>query len=162
IEGQPSCESFRLPEGVEFIVGHNIDYDIKALNKCGPAIKVKTICTLALARDVWPDLTSHKLAVLYYFVMSNREEARKHLRHAHSARADVYFTGIILIALIERLGIKDLNSLFLMSEAVRLPKIMTWGKHKGTPLKELPRPYISWLLNKEDLDPHLRKALQNI
>ncbi|KAB0302434.1 3'-5' exonuclease, partial [Klebsiella pneumoniae] len=49
IEGQPSCESFRLPEGVEFIVGHNIDYDIKALNKCGPAIKVKTICTLALA-----------------------------------------------------------------------------------------------------------------
>ncbi|MFX5777048.1 3'-5' exonuclease, partial [Acinetobacter baumannii] len=32
----------------------------------------------------------------------------------------------------------------------------------GTPLKELPRPYISWLLNKEDLDPHLRKALQNI
>ncbi|MCF4702757.1 3'-5' exonuclease, partial [Acinetobacter baumannii] len=93
IEGQPSCEAFRLPDGVEFIVGHNIDYDIKALNKCGPAIKAKTICTLALARDVWPELPSHKLAVLYYFIMSNREEARKHLRHAHSARADVYFTG---------------------------------------------------------------------
>ncbi|MDW2753129.1 3'-5' exonuclease, partial [Acinetobacter baumannii] len=80
---------FRLPEGVEFIVGHNIDYDIKALNKCGPAIKAKTICTLALARDVWPDLTSHKLAVLYYFVMSNRKKSKKHFTHPPSSRSEV-------------------------------------------------------------------------
>lgn len=37
---------------------------------------------------------------------------------------------------------------------------MTFGKHKGTPLKDLPASYASWLLNKtENLDPDLRASL---
>jgi exodeoxyribonuclease X len=38
---------------------------------------------------------------------------------------------------------------------------MPFGKHKGTPLKELPASYVFWLLNKaENLDADLRASLE--
>ena len=39
---------------------------------------------------------------------------------------------------------------------------MTFGKHKGTPLKELPPSYVTWLLKLDNLDPDLRASLGNL
>jgi len=36
---------------------------------------------------------------------------------------------------------------------------MPFGKHKGTPMADVPRDYKAWLLNQPDVDPYLRKAL---
>ena len=158
IAEKPSFDTFKMPQGVQYLIGHNIDYDIKAIQKCQPDFTVKGICTLALCRMVWPDLP-HTLGAMYYHVMDDLELARKHLRHAHNAKADIYFTGVILKTLVEQLGIKDMNSLFIMSESARIPKYITFGKHKGTAIKDLDSGYVSWLLKQPDLDPYLRKAL---
>lgn len=158
IAEKPSFDTFRMPQGVQYLIGHNIDYDIKAVQKCQPDFTVKGICTLALCRMVWPELP-HTLSAMYYHVMDYLELARKHLRHAHNAKADIYFTGVILQTLVEQLGIKDMNSLFIMSETARIPKYITFGKHKGTAIKDLDSGYVSWLLKQPDLDPYLRKAL---
>ena len=158
IAEKPSFDTFKMPQGVQYLIGHNIDYDIKAVQKCQPDFTVKGICTLALCRMVWPDLP-HTLSAMYYHVMDDLELARKHLRHAHNAKADIYFTGVILKTLVEQLGIKDMNSLFIMSETARIPKYITFGKHKGTAIKDLDSGYVSWLLKQPDLDPYLRKAL---
>ena len=158
IAEKPSFDTFRMPQGVQYLIGHNIDYDIKAIQKCQPDFTVKGICTLALCRMVWPELP-HTLSAMYYHVMDDLELARKHLRHAHNAKADIYFTGVILKTLVEQLGIKDMNSLFIMSESARIPKYITFGKHKGTAIKDLDSGYVSWLLKQPDLDPYLRKAL---
>ena len=158
IAEKPSFDTFRMPQGVQYLIGHNIDYDIKAVQKCQPDFTVKGICTLALCRMVWPELP-HTLSAMYYHVMDDLELARKHLRHAHNAKADIYFTGVILKTLVEQLGIKDMNSLFIMSETARIPKYITFGKHKGTAIKDLDSGYVSWLLKQPDLDPYLRKAL---
>ena len=158
IAEKPSFDTFRMPQGVQYLIGHNIDYDIKAVQKCQPDFTVKGICTLALCRMVWPDLP-HTLGAMYYHVMDDLELARKHLRHAHNAKADIYFTGVILKTLVEQLGIKDMNSLFIMSETARIPKYITFGKHKGTAIKDLDPSYVTWLLHQDDLDPYLRKAL---
>lgn len=158
IAEKPSFDTFKMPQGVQYLIGHNIDYDIKAVQKCQPDFTVKGICTLALCRMVWPDLP-HTLSAMYYHVMDDLELARKHLRHAHNAKADIYFTGVILKTLVEQLGIKDMNSLFIMSESARIPKYITFGKHKGTAIKDLDSGYVSWLLKQPDLDPYLRKAL---
>ena len=159
IAEKPSFDTFRMPQGVQYLIGHNIDYDIKAVQKCQPDFTVKGICTLALCRMVWPDLP-HTLSAMYYHVMDDLELARKHLRHAHNAKADIYFTGVILKTLVEQLGIKDMNSLFIMSETARIPKYITFGKHKGTAIKDLDSGYVSWLLKQPDLDPYLRKAIE--
>ena len=158
IAEKPSFDTFKMPQGVQYLIGHNIDYDIKAIQKCQPDFTVKGICTLALCRMVWPELP-HTLSAMYYHVMDDLELARKHLRHAHNAKADIYFTGVILKTLVEQLGIKDMNSLFIMSETARIPKYITFGKHKGTAVKDLDSGYVSWLLKQPDLDPYLRKAL---
>lgn len=158
IAEKPSFDTFKMPQGVQYLIGHNIDYDITAIQKCQPDLTVKGICTLALCRMVWPELP-HTLSAMYYHVMDDLELARKHLRHAHNAKADIYFTGVILKTLVEQLGIKDMNSLFIMSETARIPKYITFGKHKGTAIKDLDSGYVSWLLKQPDLDPYLRKAL---
>ena len=161
IAEKPNFDTFKMPQGVQYLIGHNIDYDIKAIQKCQPDFTVKGICTLALCRMVWPDLP-HTLGAMYYHVMDDLELARKHLRHAHNAKADIYFTGVILKTLVEQLGIKDMNSLFIMSESARIPKYITFGKHKGTAIKDLDQSYVTWLLRQDDLDPYLRKALVDL
>lgn len=159
IAEKPSFDTFKMPQDVQYLIGHNIDYDIKAVQKCQPDFTVKGICTLALCRMVWPELP-HTLSTMYYHVMDDLELARKHLRHAHNAKADIYFTGVILKTLVEQLGIKDMNSLFIMSETARIPKYITFGKHKGTAIKDLDPSYVTWLLRQDDLDPYLRKAIE--
>ena len=159
IAEKPSFDTFKMPQDVQYLIGHNIDYDITAIQKCQPDFTVKGICTLALCRMVWPELP-HTLSAMYYHVMDDLELARKHLRHAHNAKADIYFTGVILKTLVEQLGIKDMNSLFIMSETARIPKYITFGKHKGTAIKDLDSGYVSWLLKQPDLDPYLRKAIE--
>ena len=159
IAEKPSFDTFKMPQDVQYLIGHNIDYDIKAVQKCQPDFTVKGICTLALCRMVWPELP-HTLSAMYYHVMDDLELARKHLRHAHNAKADIYFTGVILKTLVEQLGIKDMNSLYIMSETARIPKYITFGKHKGTAIKDLDSGYVSWLLKQPDLDPYLRKAIE--
>lgn len=161
IADKPSYEVFRLPENTVYLIGHNIDYDIQAIKLCDPSISVKGICTLALARMVWDELETHNLTAMYYHVMSaDLETARKHLRNAHNARWDIYFTGVVLQAIVENLAIKDMNSLYQMSEIARIPKRITFGKHKGELIDELPDSYIDWLLKQPELDPYLIKALK--
>lgn len=163
IAGKPSFNTFRLPADVIYLIGHNIDYDIQAVRLCDPSINVKGICTLALARMVWDSLENHTLGSLYYFVMQqNKEKARNHLRHAHNAKADIYFTGVVLQAIVEKLAIKDMQSLYLMSEAARIPKKMPFGKHKGTLIKDLDSGYIAWLLRQDSIDPYVLKAIKGV
>lgn len=159
IAGKPSFETFRLPSGVEFMIGHNVDYDVTAVKKCDSKIEVKAICTLALSRMLWPN-ASHSLGALYYQISEDKEKARKHLRNAHNAKWDIFFTGKLLEVLVAELGIKDMNSLYMMSETARIPKTITFGKHKGTYIEDLPSDYKAWLLRQDDLDPYVRKALK--
>lgn len=157
---KPSYETFRLPEGVAYIIGHNIDYDIQAIKLCGPSIDVKGICTLALARMVWPDLETHNLTSLYYMITEDKEKARRWLRNAHNAKWDIFFTGELLKVIVEKIAAKDMASLYLMSELARIPRVMAFGKHKGVAIKKLPSDYVTWLLRQDELDPYLRKALK--
>ena len=158
--GKPSYNTFRLPQGVTYLIGHNIDYDIKAVQKCDNSIQVKGICTLALSRMVWPDVPAHNLSALYYMIAGGTDQTRKELRNAHNAAADIMFTARILKELIKLTGIKDMQSLYLLSEKARIPTTITFGKWKGTPIKDVPADYKAWLLKQSDVDPYLRKALE--
>ena len=61
---------------------------------------------------------------------------------------------------IHRLNIQDIEQRYIASEEARIPKSITFGKHKGTAIQDLPTDYIQWLLRQDDLDPYLRKALE--
>ena len=161
IVDMPSFKTYALPEGMEYIIGHNIKYDIDVIERCGIDVsKLKPICTLALARHVWPDAGAHNIPALTYKLMEGTDIARQRLRDAHNAKADIMLTGFILKSIIRELNIQDLESLYLESEQAKIPKVMPIGKYKGQPIKTLPSDYVAWFLRQSDVDPYLRKALE--
>ncbi len=162
IQGKPNFSSFNLPLETQYIIGHNIDYDIRAIQQCGVDTKsIKAICTLALARLVWPNAEAHNISALIYMIAKGNEKARDMLRGAHRADADIILTANILMHIIYHLKIQTIEELFEASENARIPRSINFGKHRGTAIADLPHDYIQWLLRQEDLDPYLRKALEN-
>lgn len=152
--------SFKLPTDINYIIGHNIDYDCDVITKTGNNIsEVKRICTLALARSLYPELTNHTLGAMLYHL--HYDIARKHYRNAHSAKYDIWFTQLVLNTMCQKIGIKDFELLYKFSEIARVPKIVSFGKHKGMLISELPLDYAQWLIKQPDLDKYLEKALQD-
>lgn len=152
----PPASEFRLPANVEYIIGHNVDYDWGVIG----SPNVKRICTLALCRKLWPDTDSHsQIAMLYYLENCN---VGSYISQAHSADTDVLICGIILSHIIKKTGVKDWDSLYLLSEEARIPTVMPFGKHKGEKLSDIPQDYKDWLLKQSDIDPYLVAALQPV
>jgi exodeoxyribonuclease X len=150
----PSASSFKLPDGVGYIIGHNVDFDWEVIGKP----EIKRICTLALARKLWPDLDSHTQSALLYYL--DRNNAREQLRNAHSAFTDVGICAVILDHICQQLNIKTVEDLYGESEKARIPTTMPFGKHKGEKISEIPNYYKAWLLEQGGLDPYLKKALE--
>ena len=150
----PASSTFQLPAGTKYLIGHNIDFDWVAIGKP----EVKRICTLALARSLWPELDSHtQSALLYHF---ERSTARDQLRNAHSALADVWICSKIVGQIIDKLNPVSLDALWEMSEKARIPKVMPYGKHKGEFISQMPADYKQWLLRQDNVSEYLRKALE--
>ncbi|WP_216935334.1 MULTISPECIES: DUF3820 family protein [unclassified Acinetobacter] len=162
LEGQPHYSTFSLPDETVYMIGHNIDYDIRAIEKCGvDTSKIKAICTLALARRVWPDAEAHNISALIYMITKGSERAREMIRKAHRADMDIILTANILMHIVHHLKINSMQELFDASEDARIPRTINFGKHRGTAIAELPVDYVQWLLRQDELDPYLRKALEN-
>lgn len=148
----PLHSEFIFPETVAYAVGHNVDYDLTVLGNP----PVKRICTLALARFCWPELDSHSVGSLMYFFY--RDSARDLLKQAHSAMADCWMTLMIFRKIIERLGIANIEHAYVLSETARIPRIMSFGKHKGLPVEQVPSSYAAWYARQNDTDPYVIKA----
>ncbi|SEL25205.1 putative quorum-sensing-regulated virulence factor [Acinetobacter sp. DSM 11652] len=158
---QPNFGTFELPQETTYIIGHNIDYDIRAIQQCGVETShIKAICTLALSRLVWPHAEAHNISALIYMISKGSSKAREMLKGAHRADADIILTANILMHIIHHLGIQNIEELYEVSEDARIPRTINFGKHRGTAIVDLPSDYVSWLLRQEDLDPYLKKALE--
>jgi exodeoxyribonuclease X len=164
---EPWPGRWELPAGTEYIVGHKVDFDWEAIGKPD----VKRICTLALARYVWPDLDSHSLGALTYYIHDHRE-AKSLLQSAHSASTDILLCHHVLLRLIDAAGAKTWPDLWALSEKARVPVRFWFGKHgpqgekPGRLISEIRREdpsYIHWCLTKCDQvtsDPYAQKAMR--
>lgn len=161
LEDRPPSSSFALPDGVNVIVGHNIDFDWKMAG----SPKVRRICTLALARSVWPNLDAHTQGALIYFLYGP-EAGRLLLTTSHRAEIDVQNLSLVLSAICARLKPASWKALWEMSEEARVPTIITFGKHKALPgqpptkIVDLPRSYREWMLAQADMDPYMKIAIR--
>lgn len=151
----PPSHEFKVPADVCYLIGHNIDFDWRA---AGAPEGVRRICTLALCRSLYPEADSHSLGAMMYLLFG--EKARVYVKGAHSAMADVLMCRMILEHILDkRLNCSSFEELWEASEGARIPKVMSFGKHKGSPISEIPADYRQWLLRQPDLDPYLRAAL---
>lgn len=148
--------SYTVPAAVQYIIGHNVDFDWEALGKP----PCKRICTLAMSRYQLPELDAHRLSALVYHFLGMTAETRQRLKGAHSAVDDVMLTLDVLQRLIAKSGATDFESLWQYSEIARVPKTMVFGKHKGMPVEQVPHSYRMWYIKQTDPppDPYLLKA----
>lgn len=155
--------SYYMPVVPAYIIGHNVDYDIQVAKNAGvDTSQYKAICTLAIARKLYPDIEHSLGALLYRF---HYNEARKRANQAHSAAMDVRFCVILLRGFCIEAGIKDMQSLYEYSEAARIPERMPMGKHKGESINEVAstadgRAYFLWVITDIKDNPYLIQAVQ--
>ena len=157
----PTIEEFMRREGYPLagegviLCAHSAPFDIKFF---GPWMdEPNTLCTLKCARVLYPEAENHKQGTLAAMlgIVVQREKA-------HSADGDLD----VLSQLLQRMCADfDLTLPHLMEVQKRPRKIMNmpFGKHKGTPLADLPDDYVYWLLHKtENLDSDLRASLESL
>ena len=165
---EPPHTDFRLPSSVEYLICHNIDFDMQVLKNAGVTHSPNLICTNAMANFLLPTLESHKLvSLLYHF---HRDIARAQAKDAHAAIADIYFTELVLGSLIDLANsqgheISDVESLYEFSQMARVPTHMSFGKYKGEAIADLAASsegagYLKWLVKKNTVDPYLAEACQ--
>ena len=154
----PTIEQFMVDAGYPLtgpgtiLTAHKASYDIEFF---GPWMDQQdTLCTLKCAQRIYPDAENHKLGTLRCMLGLDGDT-----RKAHSAQEDVS----VLIQLAQRMCQDAETDLYGLIELQNRPNPnlkMTFGKHRGTPLKDLPSNYIDWLLTKADnVDADLRTAL---
>lgn len=139
-------------DGAEYMIAHNVDFDWLVVGKPD----VKRICTLAMARAIWPT-ADHKLLALIYMLFP--KVASKLHAEAHGVAADISMCRILLGQILVETKIENLPDLYEFSQESRIPKIMSFGKHKGTPIKDLPNDYIAWGLKNLD-DEYVLEAFR--
>lgn len=157
-QGYPSSSlaHLDLPKPLTYLIGHNIDFDWRALGQP----PVKRICTLAMSRALWPELDSHSLGAVFYFLFGATEESRNRLRGAHHAYADVMLCYDVLEKITAIAKIGTMEELYKFSEDSRIPRAMTFGKHKGKRIEEVDRGYSNWYRKQPDPDPYLLEAFR--
>lgn len=152
---RPSAE-FALP-AADYLIGHNVDFDWRVMGS--PA--AKRICTLALCRYLWPELDSHKQGAMMYFLFG--ADARDEVKGAHNALCDVKMCQQVLFRCVEELIQRGIccdswEDVWKASEVARVPTVMSFGKHKGAKIEDVPRDYMRWYLGQTETDEYLRKA----
>lgn len=137
------------------IIGHNIRFDERMLAELMPA-RYRRICTLKLSRMAFPELDDHKLQTIRYSFNLTAGTA-------HRALGDVITCYSFLPILMAKLE-TDMAGLVALSHKPMDPDTpIPFGKHQGTPLKNLPKQYVNWLLDPQrKLDPDLHDALVKI
>lgn len=147
-----------LPSDISYWIGHNIDFDWKV---CGMP-PVLRICTLAMARNLWPKLDSHKLGALIYYLLGATHATRELLQSAHDAAADIALCEIVYNAACEEAGLDptDYPAVYAFSEDARVPRVWTFGKFSGQPISAADRGYANWYRKLPDPDPYVLEALR--
>jgi exodeoxyribonuclease X len=153
-----------LRDKVILVIGHNAAFDIKYIEDY--AAKVHKLCTLKLARLAFPKdpegqsewyspPPDHKLPTLMYYLGLQ-------VKGTHNALDDVYTCLQLLQKCCEKLGV-DLEGAYALCNKPVLVKKMEFGKHRGRKLAELPKDYVTWLLNScDNLDENLRYSLEQL
>lgn len=146
--GKPTIEEIVFPEGEICLIGHNIKFDRQMLD---PHMNVVAQCdTLILARRMLPDAPDHKLSTLGCYC-----DLQKQL--SHRALYDCRYVLGLIEYLMEGTG-WGLIELINYSNTPQIVEFITFGKHKGLPMRSVPKSYLKWMAG-EDFDIDIRFTL---
>ena len=181
IEDKPPCNKLKsfqkiveLNDDSNYLIAHNIEFDLNMLIKEGFEPKYKIIDTLRCARHLFKELPKHSLQYLRYALELYKEEdkAAKELNitiKAHDAISDVLVMKLFLSKLVQKVkedytNINPMEKLVELSNTPVIVETFKFGKYKDKKIAEVVKTgmsYIQWLLN-QDLDKDLRYTIEKL
>lgn len=144
--------AFSTPS-VTVYAAHNSEFEASFLPT--PA-GVDWICTYKAALHAWPDAPGHSNQVLRYWRgLDGREGFDREIASlSHRAGPDAYVTAHLLLDLLQ---VASVSQLIACTKQPKRYPMLTFGKHKGMKLAEVPSDYLMWLRDgKHEMDADWR------
>ena len=158
-----------------YLIAHNIKFDLGMLEKEGFVNQMKLIDTLRCSKHLYPDSNYHRLQYFRYSLELYKEEQAEAQKHniiikAHDAIGDVLVMKLLLSKLVAKVKEKyaGINPMAKLEELTRTPVMMKsfkFGKYKGEAIEEIARSdagYIKWMIKSLDLDEDLKYTLERV
>ena len=134
---------------IDFWVAHNAPTERTYIQTTKP-----WICTLKVARSLYPDASEHKLQYLRYWTGIYKTMDPKLTDPPHRAGPDTYICGFLLLHMLNQqtLTIEDMlrisaygpNNEPGSDDVSRKIDRMPFGKHKGQLIGDVPKSYLEW------------------
>ncbi|PLY05240.1 MAG: DNA polymerase III subunit epsilon [Arcobacter sp.] len=182
IEGKPLAiqtsfykrlEELNNPEN--YLIAHNISFDMGMIEKEGFLNAYQLIDTLRCAKHLFPDMPYHRLQYLRYALELYKTEQQEAAKHnitikAHDAIGDVLVMKLFLSKLVTKCReiYPDYNPMEKLVDLTRTPvliKTFKFGKHKGKEIAAVAKEdagYLNWMKSNMDLDEDLKYTLDKV
>lgn len=164
-----------LNSSENFLIAHNLPFDLGMLQKEGFENKFTLIDTLRCARHLLDNSPYHRLQYLRYSLelyKNELEEANKHniTIKAHDAIGDVLVMKLLLSKLVALAKEKfpQNNPMHTLAQLTKQPifiKTFKFGKYKGRSIEEICDEdigYINWFIKSMELDEDMKYTLDKI
>jgi DNA polymerase-3 subunit epsilon/exodeoxyribonuclease X len=164
-----------LNRNENFLIAHNLQFDLGMLEKEGFKNSFTLIDTLRCARHLLVDSPYHRLQYLRYSLelyKGELEEANKHniTIKAHDAIGDVLVMKLLLSKLVAlaKEQFPQNNPMQVLAQLTKQPifvKTFKFGKYKGRSIEEICDEdigYINWMMDSMDLDEDMKYTLDKI
>ncbi|MBD3840791.1 MAG: 3'-5' exonuclease [Campylobacterales bacterium] len=159
-----------------YLIAHNIKFDLGMLEKEGFENKYTLIDTLRCAKHLFSELQYHRLQYIRYALELYKEETQEAAKlgitiKAHDAIGDVLVMKLFLSKLVQRCTevYKDYNPMEMLASLTKTPvmiKTFRFGKYKGEDIQSVASKdigYLQWMRNNmTDLDEDMRYTLDKI
>jgi exodeoxyribonuclease X len=154
IDAQPLEDALKRFAGAKVYVAHNAKFDRSFL----PAELGPWVCTFKAAHRVWPEAPGHSNQTLRYWLgMSDVMGTKRADLNPHRALSDVIVTGGIMHKLMLAAKFSDMQA---WAEQPTLYRKISFGKHCGQLIADLPRDYCDWVLKQPDMDEDVKYSIR--
>ncbi|PHS32852.1 MAG: DNA polymerase III subunit epsilon [Sulfurovum sp.] len=180
IENQPPYAELIFAKKLEelnqkenYLIAHNINFDLDMVKKEGFENHYTLIDTLRCAKHLLPDSPYHRLQYLRYSLELYQTEGAESAKlgvtiKAHDAIGDVLVMKLLLsklVALAKEQFPEDKNPMQTLAKLTQTPVLMKtfkFGKHKGKEVVDVAKEdagYLKWMQGNMDLDEDMTFTL---
>lgn len=180
IENQPAYSELEFTKKLEaynesenYLIAHNISFDLSMLEKEGFENNYTRIDTLRCAKHLLPDSPYHRLQYLRYALELYKTEGAQADKlgvtiKAHDAIGDVLVMKLLLsklVLLAKEQFPEDKNPMQTLAKLTQTPVLMKtfkFGKYKGREIADIAKEdsgYMKWMKGNMDLDEDMAFTL---
>ena len=164
-----------LNSNENYLIAHNISFDMGMVKKEGFVNQYQLIDTLRCAKHLFPELPYHRLQYIRYALELYKVEELEATKHnitikAHDAIGDVLVMKLFLTKLVAKCReiYPDYNPIEKLAELTKTPvfiQTFKFGKYKGKDVEQVAREdagYLNWMRSNMELDEDLKYTLDKV